>query len=142
MGVLTTLPYGPARLPGGLLDTNYWFRGSIYQRTFQRGPERTFEAIRRDCHCQRLYSLHRPDIPTSNLRGTSNAFINKYFDARPRKSYFSTDCSLVKAMFAFMIINLAAFVASTVVAFCLRLIELEHTMGWKTLPIFNKREEG
>ncbi|KAK7888229.1 hypothetical protein LTR67_009106 [Exophiala xenobiotica] len=38
--------------------------------------------------------------------GTCNAFINKYFDARPRKSYFSTDCSLVKAMFAFMVINL------------------------------------
>ncbi|KAK6366266.1 uncharacterized protein PV06_00747 [Exophiala oligosperma] len=72
---------------------------------------------------------------------TCHAFINKYFDSRPQKSYFSTDCKLVKAMFAFLIINLAAFTASAVVAFCLRLIELEHTMSWRSLPLFNKRDE-
>ncbi|KAI1626842.1 hypothetical protein EDD37DRAFT_646540 [Exophiala viscosa] len=42
----------------------------------------------------------------SDGTGTCNAFITKYFDGRPQKSYFMTDCRLVKAMFAFMIINL------------------------------------
>lgn len=42
----------------------------------------------------------------SDGTGTCNAFVNKYFDGRPLKASFSTDCRLVKAMFAFMIINL------------------------------------
>ncbi|KAL2436701.1 hypothetical protein ABEF95_013300 [Exophiala dermatitidis] len=72
--------------------------------------------------------------------GTCSSFENKYFGGLPRRSYFSTDCRLVKAMFAFMIINLAAFASSTVVAFCLRLIELDHTMSWRNLPLMNKPE--
>jgi len=42
----------------------------------------------------------------SDGTGTCSAFIAKYFDGRPQKSYFITDCRLVKAMFAFMIIHL------------------------------------
>lgn len=38
--------------------------------------------------------------------GTCRAFVARYFHDKPTKSYFATDCSLVKAMFAFMIINL------------------------------------
>ena len=39
--------------------------------------------------------------------GTCNAFETKYFSTQQStKGYFSTDCKLVKAMFAFMIINL------------------------------------
>lgn len=38
--------------------------------------------------------------------GTCKAFESRYFGELPRRSYFSTDCRLVKAMFAFMIINL------------------------------------
>ncbi|OAL27626.1 hypothetical protein AYO20_09699 [Fonsecaea nubica] len=33
-------------------------------------------------------------------------FKTKYFDGRPPRSLFDTDCKLVKAMFAFMIVNL------------------------------------
>lgn len=35
-----------------------------------------------------------------------HAFERKYFGQQPHKGYFSTDCKLVKAMFAFMIMNL------------------------------------
>lgn len=38
--------------------------------------------------------------------GTCSAFETKYFGAQHRKPYFATDCRLVKAMFAFMIILL------------------------------------
>lgn len=42
----------------------------------------------------------------SDGTGTCTAFRVKYFGDLPRRSYFLTDCRLVKAMFAFMIINL------------------------------------
>ncbi|KAI1617707.1 hypothetical protein EDD36DRAFT_9910 [Exophiala viscosa] len=77
----------------------------------------------------------------SDGTGTCNAFITKYFDGRPQKSYFMTDCRLVKAMFAFMIINLATFVTSALVAFCLHLIELQHTTSWRSLPLFKQRDK-
>ncbi|EXJ88279.1 hypothetical protein A1O1_05209 [Capronia coronata CBS 617.96] len=38
--------------------------------------------------------------------GTCTAFESRYFGDQPRRAYFKTDCKLVKAMFAFMIINL------------------------------------
>ncbi|EXJ87080.1 hypothetical protein A1O3_04038 [Capronia epimyces CBS 606.96] len=38
--------------------------------------------------------------------GTCTALESKYFGDLARRSYFRTDCRLVKAMFAFMIINL------------------------------------
>jgi hypothetical protein len=38
--------------------------------------------------------------------GTCHAFETKYFGELSKRSYFSTDCQLMKATFAFMIINL------------------------------------
>ncbi|KIW20151.1 hypothetical protein PV08_00726 [Exophiala spinifera] len=46
---------------------------------------------------------------------TCHAFIKKYFDTRPQKSYFSTDCKLVKAMFAFMIINFIRWIGGRII---------------------------
>jgi len=69
---------------------------------------------------------------------TCTTFKAKYFGARPQKPYFSTDCRLVKAMFAFMVILLASFVSSTVISLCLRMIELQHSVSWRSLPLFNK----
>ncbi|KIX02913.1 uncharacterized protein Z518_08856 [Rhinocladiella mackenziei CBS 650.93] len=72
--------------------------------------------------------------------GICHAFESKYFGTRPWKSYFSTDCKLVKVMFAFMIINLVAFVTSAIISFCLRMIELDHIMSWRSLPLMNRFE--
>jgi hypothetical protein len=42
----------------------------------------------------------------ADATGTCKAFESKYFDHKPWKSYYATDCSLVKAAFAFMVVNL------------------------------------
>ncbi|OAL25121.1 hypothetical protein AYO22_04998 [Fonsecaea multimorphosa] len=65
------------------------------------------------------------------------AFKTKYFGGQPSKSHFQTDCELVKAMFAFMIVNLVSFLGSAVIAFFLRLIELEYSMNWRASPAHN-----
>ncbi|KIW23112.1 uncharacterized protein PV07_11338 [Cladophialophora immunda] len=66
------------------------------------------------------------------------AFKTKYFDGQPSKAHFQTDCELVKAMFAFMIVNLVSFLGSAVIAFCLRLIELDYAMSWRVPPLVDK----
>lgn len=73
--------------------------------------------------------------------GSCRAFATRYFGDQPHKGYFSTDCKLVKAFFAFMIINLVSFLASAVIAFCLRLIELDYAMSWRSLPLMDRFEK-
>ncbi|EXJ74080.1 uncharacterized protein A1O5_02374 [Cladophialophora psammophila CBS 110553] len=74
----------------------------------------------------------------SDATDSCRHFKTKYFDAKPSKGYFQTDCELVKAMFAFMIVNLVSFLASAVIAFCLRLIELDIAMSWRIPPLVDK----
>lgn len=38
--------------------------------------------------------------------GSCRAFETRYFGGQPHKGYFETDCKLVKALFAFTIVNL------------------------------------
>jgi hypothetical protein len=73
--------------------------------------------------------------------GSCRAFQQRYFGDQPEKGYFSTDCKLVKAMFAFMIVNLVSFLASAVISFCLRMIELDYAMSWRSLPLMDRFEK-
>ncbi|KEF59317.1 uncharacterized protein A1O9_04161 [Exophiala aquamarina CBS 119918] len=69
------------------------------------------------------------------------AFIAEYFDSQPERHSFTTNCKLTKAMFAFIIVNVALFGTTTIISFCLRAIELEHSTQWKSLPLFRKTEK-
>lgn len=88
--------------------------------------------------------------------GTCHAFIVEYFGSQAEKPSFRTDCRLAKAAFALMIVNLyvallrfplmfsdlvsrALFATTTLLAFCLRTIELEHATNWNSLPLFRNR---
>lgn len=84
--------------------------------------------------------------------GSCRAFIAEYFATQTERASFRTDCRLIKATFALMIVDVyaaitylltysdlpfrALFGTTTLLSFCLRTIELEHATKWNTLPLF------
>ncbi|RMZ90980.1 hypothetical protein DV736_g1784, partial [Chaetothyriales sp. CBS 134916] len=66
---------------------------------------------------------------------TCSVFDDKYSGIYAFKNGSNCDCRITKAMFAFIITHLVIFAFSTIAAFALRLLELEHERSWHDLPL-------
>ncbi|RMZ75264.1 hypothetical protein DV737_g5383, partial [Chaetothyriales sp. CBS 132003] len=69
---------------------------------------------------------------------TCSVFDDKYAGLRVFKNSSNCDCRIAKALFAFIITNLALFVFSAIAAFALRSLELEHERSWHDLPLIGR----